>query len=88
MTILKDLLHMLSSATSLPYQTQHVIIAVCLIASLLLVIKYRNENARYSEKQQEQAADRLPPQFPSLLPYIGSVFPLVWNTKDFLRQAT
>ncbi|OTA63683.1 cytochrome P450 [Hypoxylon sp. EC38] len=55
---------------------------------ILIVLSYAQDNIEYQKAREKDGKEELPPKYPTLVPYLGSILPFLWNCPDFIRRAT
>jgi hypothetical protein len=66
------------------------VLAVFVLLQILINFVIANFRWRMVNKWKQFNKDGglLPPQYPSLIPYLGNALSFVWNNANFVRQAT
>jgi hypothetical protein len=64
------------------------ITAVFILALGITFFRYAHAWYRYHTKRGENDSQQALPNYPAVIPYVGGLYQLVFNTAKFVRRAT
>ncbi|KAI8954546.1 cytochrome P450 [Xylaria longipes] len=63
-------------------------LAICLAFGLALVMIYVHDTVIYHRSNTQSEQNQVPPKYPTLIPYLGNIFPFLLDCPSFIQRAT